>query len=127
MYAWGVKAKKKSEPMILRDKAEVYEADAEAMVRTQIYLTRAEHGFLQGESARTGKPMAAVIRELIDDKMMIPDEAWTNNPLLEPTVEDPDYQGHEDSSLNHDHYVYGGPKKYEKSGAKWVLQPPIDE
>lgn len=97
------------------------------MVRTQIYLTRAEHEFLQFEGARRNEPMAAVIRRIIDEKMVLPDEAWTRNSLLEPTPYDPEYEGHEDSSLNHDHYAYGAPKKYGKRGGKWVLLPVKEE
>ena len=97
------------------------------MVRTQIYLTRAEHEYLQGESARRGEPMAAIIRGLVDEKMRIPEDAWLNNPMLEPTPDVPGWEGHEDGSINHDHYVYGCPKKYEKVNGEWVLLPPLDE
>ena len=71
--------------------------------------------------------MAAIIRGLVDEKMRIPEDAWINNPMLEPTVDDPDWEGHEDGSINHDHYVYGCPKKYEKINGEWVLLPPLDE
>ena len=97
------------------------------MVRTQVYLTRAEHDFLQNESGRRGEPMSAFLRSLIDERMSIPDDAWTNNPMLEPTPDDPDFEGREDSAINHDHYVYGGPKKYEKRKGKWALLPPLEE
>src|SRR3954447_19480211 len=60
------------------------------MIRTQIYLSRTEHDFVQAEAARLGQPMAAVIRNLIDEKMEIPDAVWTNNPMLQPVPEDPD-------------------------------------
>src|SRR5579871_4033124 len=66
------------------------------MVRTQIYLSQAEHDFVQREAARREEPMAAVIRGFIDEKMELPADAWTNNPMLEPTVSDPDWKGHED-------------------------------
>src|SRR5688572_26512822 len=104
----------------LREMAAAYAAPLPslAMVRTQIYLTRPEHQFLQSEAARRNEPMSATIRRIIDEKMTLPDEAWTNNPLLEPTPYDPEYEGHEDSSLNHDHYAYGAPKKYGKKGGK---------
>ena len=98
-----------------------------SMVRTQIYLTRAEHEFLQSEGARRNEPMSAVIRRIIDEKMVLPDEAWTRNSLLEPTPYDPEYEGHEDSSLNHEHYAYGAPKKYGKRGGTWVLLPVKNE
>ncbi|MBM3882705.1 MAG: hypothetical protein FJ387_23785 [Verrucomicrobia bacterium] len=72
---------------------------SEPMVRTQIYLSRAEHRFLQAEAARRGEPMAAVIRGLVDEKMAVPEEAWTNNSLLEPPA-DPSFLGPEDGAIN---------------------------
>ena len=93
-----------------------------AMVRTQVYLTRAEHEFLQTEATRRNEPMSAVLRSIIEEKMAIPEDAWVNNPLLEPTPHDPNFEGHEDGSLNHDFYAYGGSKKYKKVRGKWVLK-----
>jgi hypothetical protein len=91
------------------------------MLRTQVYLTEQEHRFLQSESTKTGETMAALIRRFIDERMQIPADAWTNNPLLEPTVDDPDAQHlPEDGSINLDHYVYGSPKRYRKVRGKWV-------
>ncbi len=91
-----------------------------SMVRTQIYLTRAEHTFLQSEAVRRNEPMSAVIRSIIDEKMTLPEDAWANNPLLEPTPKIRGWKGDEDGALNHDHYVYGGPKKYHKVDGEWV-------
>jgi hypothetical protein len=125
-----MKRNKKDEAWVLRDDVAPYRTDSlpsESMVRTQIYLTRAEHRFLQEEATRLGEPMAAVIRRFIDEKMSVPEDAWINNPMLEPTPEDPEFEGHEDASLNHDHYAYGAPKQYEKRKGKWVLLPPVDE
>ncbi len=93
-----------------------------AMVRTQVYLTRAEHSFLQQEAVRRGEPMSAYLRKIIDEKMAIPEQAWTSNPMLDPTPGTPDWDGPEDSSLNHDFYAYGAPKKYKKVRGKWVLK-----
>jgi hypothetical protein len=113
----------------LREQAAPYRAEAaeEPMVRTQIYLTRTEHSFLQREAGRLGKPMAGVIREYVDEKMKLPDDAWANNPLLRMPPDDPDWEGHEDAGINHDHYIYGCPKKYVKKNGKWVPAPPLDE
>jgi hypothetical protein len=115
----------KSEPMMLQETAAPYGStvsDVKAMIRTQVYLTRAEHDFLQSESSRRNAPMAAVLRSFIDEKMEIPEDAWTNNPMLEATVEDPNYTGREDGSINHDYYISGGSKKYKKVKGKWVLK-----
>lgn len=100
-------------------------ADA-AMVRTQIYLSRSEHEFVQTEAARQGMPMAAYIRSLIDARMALPDEAWANNPLLNPPA-DPAFVGPEDGVINHDHYIYGTPKRWIKQRGKWVPAPPLPE
>jgi len=111
--------------MILQEAPTPYGAsldEAKTMIRTQIYLTRAEHEFLQSEANRRSEPMAAVVRGFIDEKMQIPDDAWTNNSMLQPTVDDPNYVGREDGSLNHDYYVSGGSKKYKKIRGKWVLK-----
>jgi hypothetical protein len=117
-----MKTDKKSEDhLVLRDKAEPYQS-VPAMIRTQVYLTRAEHDFLTREGERTGEGMSAALRGIIDEKMNIPEDAWTNNPMLEPTPYDPDYEGREDGSLNHDHYAYGAPKKYKKVRGKWVMK-----
>ncbi|MCP5521890.1 MAG: hypothetical protein H7A46_10130 [Verrucomicrobiales bacterium] len=102
-------------------------AEVEPMVRTQVYLTRREHEFLTAEAGRLGRPMAAVLRSFIDEKMEIPDEVWDNNPLLAPPVEDPDWVGHEDGAINHDHYIYGCPKKWVKKDGEWVEAPPLPD
>jgi len=111
--------KQPSKPDALKEAIAPYTVEP-AMVRTQIYLTRAEHDFLQSEATRRNQPMSAVLRSIIDEKMTIPEDAWTNNPMLEPTVHDPDFEGHEDGALNHDYYAYGGQKKYHKVKGKWV-------
>jgi hypothetical protein len=97
------------------------------MVRTQIYLTRREHEFLQAEGKRRGEPMAALFRSFVEEKMTVPDGVWENNPLLKPPVHDPDWQGHEDGAINHDHYIYGCPKQWVKQGGHWVEAPPLPD
>jgi hypothetical protein len=98
-------------------------ADAESMVRTQIYLSRAEHDFVRAEAERRNEPMASVIRGFIDERMGVTDAIWHSNPLLQPPVDDPDYVHRPDGVVNHDHYIYGGPKKHKKVKGKWVALP----
>jgi hypothetical protein len=107
--------------------AGVAEAKSGPMIRTQIYLNKHEYDFVQTEAKRRNEPMAAVIREFIDEKMEIPEDAWTNNPMLRPTPHDPDWKGHEDGGINHDHYLYGVPKNVIKVKGKWVDAPPLPD
>src|ERR1039458_3110397 len=112
-------------PAMLKEAVSAYEVDEPPMVRTQIYLSKPEHEFIQNEAARQGQPMAAVIRAFIDEKMEIPESTWTDNPLLAPPA-DPGFVGPEDGAINHDHYVYGGPRKWMKRRGQWVEAPPLD-
>ena len=130
MYDYSVKRAKKvyendSDSMLLRESAStvIPSGEKEPMVRTQIYLRQSEYNFCQAEAKRRDEPMAAVIRSYIDEKMEVPEDAWTNNPMLEPTPDDPDHKGHEDAGINHDHYVYGSPKKWMKVDGEWVEVP----
>lgn len=102
-------------------------AEPETMLRTQIYLSRAEHDFVEQEASRRDLPMAAVIREFIDEKMEIPDDIWMNNPMLQATVHDPQWEGREDGALNHDHYVYGSPKRWIKVKGKYLEAPALPD
>jgi hypothetical protein len=63
----------------------------------------------------------------LNEKMEIPGDAWTNNPMLRPWPHDPDWKGHEDGGINHDHYTYGCPKKWMKQNGKWVETPPLPD
>jgi hypothetical protein len=113
-------------PDLLKEGALACPVDESPMVRTQIYLSKPEHEFIQNEAARKGRPMAAVIRAFIDEKMDIPESTWINNPLLAPPA-DPGFVGPEDGAINHDHYVYGCPKKWMKRKGQWVEMPPLPE
>ncbi len=114
------------EPLLLKEAALAYAVDESPMIRTQIYLSRPEHEFIQSQAARQAQPMAAIIRSLIDEKMDIPESAWSNNSLLAPPA-DPGFVGPEDGAINHDHYLYGGPKKWVKRRSQWVEAPPLPE
>jgi hypothetical protein len=119
------KATKK--PAESNEAALAYDPESEPMLRTQIYLTRPEYEFLQTEAGRRAEPMSAVIRSYIDEKMVVPDDAWTNNPMLEPTIHDPEWKGHKDGGINLDHYLYGCPKDWIKVKGKWVKAPALPE
>jgi hypothetical protein len=114
-----------AEPMEMKEAALAYEVDEARMIRTQIYLSKIEYDFVQSEAGRRREPMAAVIRSFIDEKMEIPADAWTNNPMLEPTPIDPNWESPGDAAINHDHYLYGCPKKWIKVKGEWVESPPL--
>ncbi len=113
--------------MVLKEGAVADEKEGALMVRTQIYLSKDEHEFVQREASRRDEPMAAVIRRFIDEKMEIPEDAWTNNPMLKPLPKDPNWKGHEDGGINLDHYLYGVPKDYIKVNGKYVEAPPLPD
>jgi len=115
----------KSSSLELKEAAVAYEVEEAPMVRTQIYLNKNEYEFVQREASRRAEPMAAVIRNFIDEKMELPDEAWTNNPMFKPWPADPDNDSPEDAAINHDHYLYGGPKKWIKVKGKYIEAPPL--
>lgn len=115
----------KNSVLELKESAAVEAASDAPMVRTQIYLSKAEHAFVAAEARRRDEPMAAVIRSFIDARMEIPEDAWTNNPMLKPWPHDPEWKGHEDGGINHDHYIYGCPKKWMKRNGEWVETPPL--
>ncbi len=135
MYVYGrMKVKKRNKYTPAKNSAsELKEGPVVAkiadapMIRTQIYLSKDEHAFVTAESRRLEKPMAAVIRCFIDEKMEIPEDVWTNNPIFRPTIPDPDWKGHEDGGINHDHYLYGCPKKWIKVKGQWVEAPPLPD
>ena len=67
----------------LKEAAIADEATNSAMVRTQIYLSKEEHDFVQPEAARQGAHGSGH-PGFIDEKMEIPEDAWRNNPMLSP-------------------------------------------
>jgi hypothetical protein len=113
--------------MAMKETPPAVAVDSGSMVRTQIYLSRSEHAFLQAEAKRRDQPMAAVIRNFIDEKMpsSLPDEAWTNNPMFKPWPKKLTRTRREDGSINHDFYVYGTPKRWMKREGRWIKSPPL--
>jgi len=117
----------KSSALELKETALADAVEAAPMIRTQIYLNRREYDFVQREASRRDEPMAAVIRNLIDEKMNLPDEAWTNNPMFKPWPADPDNDSPEDAAINRHHYRTGAPKSRIKQDGKWIEAPPLPE
>lgn len=117
----------KSSSLELKEAAVAYEVEEAPMIRTQIYLNKHEYDFVQREASRRDEPMAAVIRNFIDEKMNLPDEAWTNNPMFKPWPADPDNDSPEDAAINRHHYHTGAPKSWIKQDGKWIEAPPLPE
>ena len=111
----------------LKEVADLEANYGEPMIRTQIYLSRREHDFLQAEAKRRAEPMAAIIRSLIDHEMEVPADAWTNNPMLRPNPADPEWDSPPDAAINHDHYLHGASKAWVRQGDQWVAAPPEAE
>ena len=81
--------------------------DFDPTIRTQIYLSKKHHDFLKNKSKEEGLSMAAIIRELIDEKMNPENTAWEGNPLLEETAIDTDFQSSGQGSVSSDASIYG--------------------
>ncbi len=82
------------------------------MVRTQIYLPRDLYDRLRRRGAREGIPMAEHIRKALrlylDEQARVPEALADDDPLWSLVgVAD----GPTDGAENHDHYIYGAPKK----------------
>ncbi|HEV2327474.1 MAG TPA: hypothetical protein VGY56_01650 [Verrucomicrobiae bacterium] len=115
----------KGSAIVLKEAALAGEIEEAPMIRTQIYLNKEEHEFVQREASRRDEPMAAVIRSFIDEKMEIPEDAWTNNPILKLLPRERRWKSPEDGAINHDHYIYGCPKKWIKVKGQYIEAPPL--
>ena len=63
----------------------------------------------------------------IGENKEIPEDAWTNNPMLQPTPHDPNWKSPSDGAINHDHYIYGCPKKWIKVNGQYIEAPPLPD
>jgi hypothetical protein len=90
--------------------------DATRMVRTQVYLPRKTYEALQARGEAQGLTLAEQIRTALDDYLLRMGLREDDGPILAP--DDPIFQmagmfksGVDDLGYNHDHYLYGAPKK----------------
>lgn len=95
---------------------------AENMVRTQVYLPRTVYQKLQERAEREGLTLAVQIRAALEDYLDRV-ESETDDGVLR--ADDPIFQmigmfdsGLGDLSVNHDHYLYGAPKRAPEHTAK---------
>jgi hypothetical protein len=91
---------------------------AEKMVRTQVYLPRTIYEKLQARAEQQELTLALQIRAALED-YLDQAEAEAGKGLLRP--DDPIFQmigmyasDMDDASVNHDHYLYGAPKREER-------------
>jgi hypothetical protein len=80
------------------------------MHRLQISLTQTQYEFLKSEAFVSGKSMAAVLRDLLDDAIEDrQQEALNNDPIWEVIGVGQEIEGPTDVSANIDKYLYGEP------------------
>jgi len=90
--------------------------DVYIMKRKQVYIEDEQEQGLKRLAKERGCSEAALIREavgrLLTDRELPALNSMEEHPLwgIIGLVDDPDAPI--DGSLNHDHYLYGGPKKY---------------
>jgi hypothetical protein len=78
------------------------------MHRLQISLTEEHYEFLKSESFLTGKSMAAVLRDLLDEIVNLrQQELLANDPIWEVIGVAKEVEGPTDISANVDKYLYG--------------------
>lgn len=81
------------------------------MRRKQLYLDEASDRALKRLSASTGRSEASHVREALQRYLADATGPVDDDPLAEliGLVNDPD--GPSDQAVNHDHYLYGAPKR----------------
>ena len=78
------------------------------MHRLQISLTEEHYEFLKSESFLTGKSMAAVLRDLLDEIVKLrQQDLLANDPIWEVIGVAEEIEGPTDISANVDKYLYG--------------------
>ena len=78
------------------------------MHRLQISLTEEHYEFLKSESFLTGKSMAAVLRDLLDEIVSLrQQDLLANDPIWEVIGVAEEIEGPTDISANVDKYLYG--------------------
>ena len=78
------------------------------MHRLQISLTEEHYEFLKSESFLSGKSMAAVLRDLLDEIVSLrQQELLANDPIWEVIGVAEEVEGPTDISANVDKYLYG--------------------
>jgi hypothetical protein len=80
------------------------------MHRLQISLTETQYEFLKSEAFVSGKSMAAVLRDLLDDAIEArQQDALNNDPIWDVIGVGQEIEGPTDVCRNVDKYLYGEP------------------
>ncbi len=82
--------------------------------RTQVYFPEDLYDRLKKRAKKEGKSVAAIIREASEEYLKEDEKEidWENDPLFKLAGVFESEEG--DLSINHDHYLYGAPKKKVK-------------
>ncbi len=89
---------------------------AVAEKRTQVYFPEELYKRLKKRAKKEGKSVAALIREASEEYLKEEEKEidWENDPFFKAAGIFSSKDG--DLSINHDHYLYGAPKKKFKKG-----------
>jgi hypothetical protein len=83
------------------------------LYRTQVLLTPSQHRYLKGRAEREGSSLSALVRGLIETEMESRRQAVQDDPFWE--IVGMVAGGDPDAGIEHDHYIYGTPRKSEIS------------
>lgn len=82
------------------------------MIRTQIYIPETIHNKLMRIAEAQGTAMAQLVRTFIEDGLKRTEDVdYSGKTALQNILNIHAQGGPRDLSVNHDHYLYGGPKK----------------
>jgi hypothetical protein len=77
--------------------------------RTQILLTLAQQRYLKGRAERESRSVSEIVRELVNAEMEDWRQAIKDDPFWD--IVGMVAGGDPDAGVEHDHYVYGTPRK----------------
>lgn len=83
-----------------------------SMIRTQVLLTEDDLAAVRSEARRLGISMSEVIRRQLKPLKSDSSLPASEDPFLALIGAFSDPDGPTDVSVNHDHYLYGWPKKH---------------
>ena len=82
------------------------------MIRTQVLLTEQDLAAVRCEAKRLGISMSEVVRRQLQSLKSGSSAAGGEDPFFALVGAFSDPGGPTDVSANHDHYLYGGPKRH---------------